>query len=162
MKCVVNSVNELGNLGYGGHLLIAIKFSPSTVSIANENEAVIPKSTMGGCQEPVLRVNGTRGEETMSADCIGLVVDNCSCISWEKPWQIRLARWKKGRKSLITYVQRGPVWWESELPSPKRFQSNRIILSGKNTKWILCNVRELIKHLDLVLLPETSCLAQKI
>jgi hypothetical protein len=138
-------VNELGNLGYSGRLLIASKFLPSRLSIANENEAVIPKSTMGGCQEPVLRVNGTRGEETTSADCIGLVVDNCSCISQEKPKQIRLARRKKCRKSLTTYVQRGPVRWELESPSPKIFQSTRIILSGKNTKGILCNVGELIR-----------------
>ena len=85
MKRIANSVNELGNLGYSGHLLIAINFSPLRVSIANENEVIIPKSTMGGCQEPILRVDGTRGEETMSADCIGLVIDNCSCISQEKP-----------------------------------------------------------------------------
>ena len=81
MKCVANWVNELGKLRYNGCLFIAVKFSPLRFSIANENEAVIPKSTMGGCQELILRVNGTRGEETTSADCIGLLAVNCSCIS---------------------------------------------------------------------------------
>ena len=136
MRCVANWVNELGNSGYSGCLFIAVKFSLLKLSIANENGAVIPKSMMGGCQEPMLRINGTKGEETMSADCIGLVAINCSCISQEKSRQIELARrkkcrkiilirsarQKKCRKRLTTYVQKGPVRQGSELPSPNQIE----------------------------------------
>lgn len=99
MKCVVeNQVNELGNLEYSGCLLIAIQFLSLKLSIANENKNVIPKSTTGDYQEPVLRVNGTKGEETTSADCIALTAINCLCISQERSIQIKLEKRKECRK----------------------------------------------------------------